>query len=85
MRINIKREVDHLNPLKQVLENESLTLDNMSFSEIVDSIDQQIDGVGTTVIETHAQILLVIVICKLIYIYIYKIITKNKKFYRLPV
>ena len=39
----------------------------MSFSEIVDSIDQQIDGVVTTVIEAHVQIFLVIVICKLIY------------------
>ena len=40
----------------------------MSFSEIVDSIDQQIDRVVTTVIEAHVQISLVIVICKLIYI-----------------
>ena len=42
----------------------------MSFSEIVDSIDQQIDRVVTTVIEAHVKILLVIVICKNIYIYI---------------
>ena len=41
---------------------------DMSFSEIVDSIYQQIDRVVTTVIEAHVQILLVIVICKLIYI-----------------
>ena len=40
----------------------------MSLSEIVDSIDQQIDRVVTIVIEAHVQILLVIVICKLIYI-----------------
>ena len=44
---------------------------DMSFSAIVDSIDQQIDRVVTKVIEAHVQILLVIVICKLIYIYIY--------------
>ena len=84
MRIKIKKRGRPFKSLlEQVLKNESLTLDNMSFSEIVDSIDQQIDGVGTTVIEAHVQILLVIVICKLIYIY--KIIAKNKKFYRLPV
>ena len=53
------------NLLDRIFEHFGLKINELKTETIVDSIDQQIDRVVTTVIEAHVQILLVIVIFKL--------------------